>query len=221
VKDIEKRVLRIIGEDVDSPDVFTSANITQIRDSINDGIEELCTLTDALVLPYRIPFYPDTYLYRIAFTSAQFCHILRAYLPDKGTPLAHATVGSVAKHDPKWLSASNTPAVYMPVGVKFVGFYPMYAAEGHHVELDCVVLPNRYATDDKVIQLRDDFHDSVVAYAAGEYFLGIGDLDKANYWFGEYAKNTGRFGYRSRRRDKSPTLRTHIRPTPRPLHGYV
>ena len=221
MRDIEKKVLRIIGEDVDSPDVYTDANITPIRDSVNDAIEELCTLTNAYVHTYRIPLVIDTYFYRIAFTTAQFCYITRAYLPDMGRTLAQGTVGSVEKHDYKWLDSSNTPSVYMPIGVKYVAFYPMYAEAGHHVELDCAVLPNRYSTTDKVLQLRDDFRDAASAYAASEYFLSSGDLDKAAYWFGEYAKGASKFGYRSRMPDKSPALRSGVRSAPRPLHGYV
>ena len=43
MNELETHVLELIGEDVDSPDVFTDddAGMAPIRDSINDAIEEI------------------------------------------------------------------------------------------------------------------------------------------------------------------------------------
>jgi len=221
VKEIEKRVLRIIGEDTDNPDVYTDANITPIRDSVNDAIEEMCTMTDTFVVKYRVPIIADTYFYKLAFTSAQFCYILRARLPDKGRVLAQSRVGEVADNDYRWLDSTNTPSVYFPIGVEYVGFYPIYSENGHHVELDCAVLPLRYSTDDTVIQLRDDFKDAAAYYAAAEYFLSVADVEKYGYWFAEYSRAASRFGFRGRMSDYSPSLKNRMTPIPRPIHGYI
>ena len=45
MNDLEKLTLQTIGESVDAPDVFTDANITPIRDSLNDAIEEIALVT--------------------------------------------------------------------------------------------------------------------------------------------------------------------------------
>ena len=52
---LEREVMRLIGESADSPDAFT--NITSIRDSINDAIEEITVVTGSVKRDYTLPLH--------------------------------------------------------------------------------------------------------------------------------------------------------------------
>jgi len=199
---VEERVLRFIGEDTSSPDVFTSSNITPVQESINDAIEELCTLSKSVVNTYRIPLVADVNLYKIDLVRNQFCYIISAYLPDKKRSLRQSSIGAVEKLDYRWLSSANTPVMYFPIGVDQVGFYPMYSSSGNQVELQCAVLPERYTRDTEVLQIRSDWEDALVNYAVAEYFANVQDWEKATHWFAEYGKYAGQFGYRTKMPDR-------------------
>lgn len=199
---IETRVLQFIGEDTSSPDVFTTSNLTPIRDSINDAIEELCTLSESVVNTYKIPLIANTNLYKIDFSTNQFCYILSAFLPDKEKKLTATTLSGVERLDRRWMSTTNTPMMYFNIGVDQIGFYPMYGVDGHYVELRCVTLPKRYSRSTEVLQFREDFEDALVNYSVGEYFLSVQDLEKSARWFGEYNKYSGSFGFRTNMPDR-------------------
>ncbi len=199
---IETRVLRFIGESTSSPDVFTSSNLDPIQDSINDAIEELCTMSNSVINTYRISLVAETNLYRLDFDRNQFCYIVSAYLPDKNRSLSQSSIGAVEKYDYRWMSTNNTPLMYFPIGVDQVGFYPMYSSSGNQVELKCAVLPERYSRDTEVLQIRSDWEDALVNYAVAEYFANVQDWEKATHWFAEYSKYAGQFGYRTKMPDR-------------------
>ena len=199
---VEKRVLRFIGEDVDSPDVFTSSNLDQIQSSINDAIEELCTMSGSVTNNYRLSLVDGVNLYKISFVRNQFCYIVSAWLPDKTRRLKQSSMGAIERYDYRWLSTANTPSFYFPVGVDQVGFYPMYGEDGHQVELKCVVLPEKYTRDTEVLQIRSDWDDALVNYAVAEYFASVGDLEKSAMWFSQYYKYASQFGHRTQMPDR-------------------
>lgn len=199
---VEERVLRFIGEDVSSPDVFTSSNLTPVQNSINDAIEELCTISPTVVNTYRVVLVDSVNFYKIDPVRNQFCYIISAYLPEKNVELKQTSMGSIEKDDYRWLSTNNTPSKYFPIGVDQVGFYPMYSESGYQVELKCAVLPQRYTRDTEILQIRSDWEDALVNYAVAEYFTSVGDLEKATQWFGEYNKYARRFGHRTTMPDR-------------------
>ncbi len=199
---IENRILRAIGEDPSSPDVFTSSNLTPIRDSVNDAMEELCTLSDSIVNVYKLPLIADTNLYKMEWAGNQLCYVASVLLPETQKQLRATTLSAVEKYDRRWMSTVGTPTMFFPLGVDLLGLYPMYSDEGYYADIRCVVLPNRYETSTEPIQIRGDWEDAVVNYAVAEYFLGVGDLEKSIRWFSEYSKYAGKFGFRTTMPDR-------------------
>jgi hypothetical protein len=125
-----------------------------------------------------------------------------AYLPEKNVELKQSSIGAIEKDDYRWLTTNNTPSRYFPLGVDYVGFWPMYGESGYQVELKCAVLPERYTRDTEVLQIRSDWEDALVNYAVAEYFTSVQDLEKAANWFAEYNKYAGQFGHRTKMPDR-------------------
>jgi len=194
---LEKRVLRIIGDDPDSPDVFDDDNITPIRDSINDAIEEIAVMSGADKITYRMPIYANQNFYRFSFPKYQLAWVDSVYLPEKNRHVNQTSLGSVERRHPRWLTTSNTPEEYFIVGVNYIGFYPIYGDDGYHANIKCTILPTRYTRDTDVLRLREDRENAVIAYAAAEYFLTVLDMQSAIHWISRYNQFASTLNFKS------------------------
>ena len=54
---LETKVLEMVGEDTTTPDVFTDdeTGMAPVRDSLNDAIQEIVSLTGSKVSKYYLP----------------------------------------------------------------------------------------------------------------------------------------------------------------------
>jgi len=195
---LEKEVLRIIGEirglENLGPDVYEDSNITQIRDSLNDAIEELAVRGGFLKETFRLPLFDTVTFYRIGFTHSQFGYVTSVYLPDKQRLLEQSTIAGIEKHDPSWLTTNNTPQVFAPVGVDKIAIYPSYGEDGHHAEVECAVMPIRYSNDTELTGLTRDLESAPVNYAVAEFFASIGQFDKAGRYQSMYDRYLEEYG---------------------------
>ena len=64
---LEAKVLELIGESPDSPDVFTDdeEGLAPIRASLSEGIEEIAMLTGSYKRSYFLPLREDRAFYRL------------------------------------------------------------------------------------------------------------------------------------------------------------
>lgn len=219
MNDLEMEVLRIIGEDPDSPDVYTSNNITQIRDSISDAVEELAVVGAFLKKTFRMPLFNGVNFYKIGFTYSQFVCVTSVYLPDKERLLEQSSVSAIEQHDPNWLTTNNTPEAYAPIGVDKIVFYPSYGEDGHHAEVECVVLPLRYSNDTQKTGLARDLESAPVNYAVAEFYASIGMLDRAARYQPLYESALEKYGRKHMIPDRRWGRHATPHATPRPLNG--
>lgn len=185
---LEEKVLRLIGEDPSDPDVFTDSNITPIRDSINDAIEEIAVLSGNDKVTYRLPLYAGRYFYRLHFPNHKLGWIHDAYLPERKRHIAQTSFGALERARRRWLRSYNTPMTYYTIGIDTIGVYPIYPIDGYHLDLKCVIVPKRYTTESEIIKLREDRESAVISYAVGEYYLNNKDPERAAEWLGRYNK---------------------------------
>ncbi len=98
---IEKDVLHIIGENVSSPDAFS--DITPIRDSINDAIQEICMVSGTYTRLYHLNTYSGRTFYRIPFTDDHYGYVLSMWNRDKKWKVEKTDIPALSKADPRWL----------------------------------------------------------------------------------------------------------------------
>jgi len=193
VNALEKQVLRIIGEDPSAPDVFTDdpAGIAQIRDSINDAIQELAILAGGHEDTFHVPLLSDANFYRINFQRGYFGWVKECWLVGSKRRLVQTDFVRLEGENPQWLQTSGTPTEYMQIGLNVIGINRAPTSSSDMLELHCVVVPAPYDNDNDRVKLRDAFKFAAVNYAVSEYWASRGDAPSAVNHLSTYVENSG------------------------------
>lgn len=190
---IETHVLELIGEDPDSPDVFTegSDSFEQIQGSINDAIEEICMVTGSYKEEYYLPLKESKSFYRIASTRGEFAWFTDVWLTSVKRRLEQTDVVRLNNFNPRWLENIGTPEAYFPIGTNYIGLWPKPSADTGVLQITMTMIPNRYEDSAGRIKLRKDFQWASAHLAVSEYWASRGDANAAMYHFGEYLSRVG------------------------------
>jgi hypothetical protein len=188
MNEIETHVLEMIGEDIDSPDVFTddSVGMAQIRESINDAIEEITMLTGSVQRKYLMPIRATANFYRLEFTQGHIAWITGVWLQTVQRRLIQTDFTGLIKDNPRWLYNSGSPTVYFPVGETIIGIHPAPADSSDQLQISAVVIPDRYTEDTDRVQLRESMKWGTVNFAVSEYYASRGDAAQAKKHFSDY-----------------------------------
>lgn len=211
---IEQYVLEMIGENPDSPDVFTddSTGMAHIRDSIGEAIEEICLVTGAHRKTWLLPLEANMGFYQIISANDAFGWAVSVWYPATNKRLRQKSISWLACQSPRWLYNTGTPEIYAPVGTGKICLWPAPAADTEAIQIEAVAIPKPYSYDDEPIKLIDSHQWAAAQYAVSEYWASRGDAKTAVYHFKEYLKlmqiadqvpdyNDRRWQYRSVKRD--------------------
>lgn len=190
---LETRVLEYIGEDTDSPDVFTddTTGMAQIRDSLNDAIEEISLLTGSYRTTYAMAMREDRTFYRFRFSRGYLAWITNVWLVTQKRRLEQTSLLKLKNHNPRWLYNTGSPRAYFPIGFNYLGIWPKPGSDTDLLEIEMVLIPRRYETDTEEIKLRNNFERAAIHYAVGEYFASRGDAQTAVYHHQKYLDRVG------------------------------
>ena len=193
MNDLERMVLRQIGEDADSPDVFTEGSeaLSDVRRSINDAVQEVSMITGAIVNTYLIPLVADNTFYRLWPKQDHFGWVTSAWLVNRQRRLVQTDRYRMEAEDPVWMKRRGFPEYYFPVGLHSIGVYPAPSASGDVIELRCAMIPAAYTRDTERVRLRDDYHRAVVYLAVSEYYASRGAAPEATSHLQRYANAAG------------------------------
>lgn len=190
---LERKVLELIGEDPDVPDVFTDDDegMAPIRKSLGEAIEEIVMLTGSYTRQYFIPLRQDTQFYRIRPQNGCVGWITHAWSVTQKVRLEQTDLTRLNAHDPRWMLSTGNPWAYIPVGSDCVGFYPRAPGSANVVELTLVEIPTPYVTDADRIKLREQFQYAAVKYAVADYWASRGDAVEAQIHSLDYFESLG------------------------------
>lgn len=190
---LETAVLEMIGEDPTSPDVFLddAAGMDQIRQSLNDAIQEIGMLTGGLRRKVRIPLYAGAIFYQLDLAQDLFAWPLSCFLINQRRKIPQKDILWLNKANPRWMQGSGSPLFYFMIGFDKIGFDRAPSASGDIVELDCVMIPGRYQEDNDRIKLREEYKWAAVHYAVSEFWASRGDANEAKMHFAEYVTHIG------------------------------
>lgn len=193
MNDIERRVLELIGENPDAPDVFTEADggITPVREAVADAVAEIVMLTGSFKRQYYIPLRADQQLYRLVLSGGSMGWITDAWTVTQQRRLEQTDLIRVSAHDPRWMISAGTPDCYFPIGSDVVGFYPKPSATADVIELTVVEIPSEYASGDDRVKLREAFKYAAVHFAVSQYWATRGDAPEAQAHFLKYMQCLG------------------------------
>jgi hypothetical protein len=178
---LEEKVLELIGEDPDSPDVFTDDDdgMAPIRDSINDAIAEIVTLTGGHKRQYFLPLRSGVIFYRFRLPHGDLGWITDVWSTTRRQRLEQTDLIRLTSHDPRWMVPSGNPEAYVPIGQDVIGFYPKPSGDSDVMEITLVEIPHAYQSDRDRVKLREAFTYATVNYAVAEYWASRGDAVEA------------------------------------------
>lgn len=214
---IERKVLELIGEDPDSPDVFvdTADGMAPIRDSINDAIQEITIVTGGYKTIYPLPLRAGQAFYRFAPSDGYFGWVTDCWDVTRKVRLEQTDLIRLTRYDPRWMVGSGYPEAYLQLGTDVIGFYKKPSASSNIIEITMVEIPKAYTSDTDRVKLRDTFTFACVHYAVGEYWASRGDAVEAKKYLGLYLDAVGLREKFSSSLDYVPRFATNKEPWPK------
>lgn len=188
MNNLERHVLRLIGENVSSPDVFvdTSDGLEQIRDSLNDAVEELCMVTGTYKRKYLITLHEERALYRLTPVNDDIGWVIAAWDRENHRPLRQTDILSMSSQDDRFLETNGTPTYWYQMGNQHIGFWPRPGSKGRVIELDCICVPKPYSHGQGPIRLKAQYERGAVFRAVSDFFASRGDAKRAGEWLQQY-----------------------------------
>lgn len=185
---LETDVLRLIGENVDSPDVFTDtdAGIAFIRDCLNDAIEELCMVTGSYTRTYFLPLLANRQFYRISSVTDHVAYPIEVWDRANKRRLIQTDMTQLSVRDPWWMKRTGRMEQYFLLGVNNIGIYQVPSAKGTVLELKCALIPRPYTDSGHPVKLREAFQRAAVNRAVSEFYASRGDASRASEYFKAY-----------------------------------
>ena len=178
---LEERVLQLIGEDPESPDIYpdTDAGLEPIRNSLNDAIEEISMVTGSYKSKIYVPLVSEQMFYRLKIANGSLGWITDAWLVNQKRRLEQKDIIYMNKKDPRWMFSTGSPLAYIPIGDNIVAFWRRPGSSSDVVELQCVIVPGPYGSSNDRIKLRTEFQWACVHYAVSEWWASRGDAREA------------------------------------------
>ena len=190
---LETHVLRLVGENTSSPDVFldTDSGIAQIRASINDAIQELCMITGSYRRTYNLSLLANRQFYRLAPQNDYLGWIVGAWDQSQKRRLERTDLLAMSATDGWWMKRTGPPLRYLQLGLNHVGIYMAPSTNGVVLALDCVMIPKPYADDAAPVKLRNNFQRAAIYYAVSEFYASRGDAKRATEYLTRYLDTAG------------------------------
>jgi len=188
---LETSIIDLIGESSDSPDVYDSAGIDEIRSHVNDAIEEVCLITGCFKRVWQIPLKANCRFYRIPEARERFGWFYSVYLFGNKSVLSQTDFNGLDWVDTRWLQATGTPTYYAPIGYREIAIYPAPSSSADTLEINGIAIPKRYSEDSDKIALRASWKWAVVNRVVSEWWATRGDAQSAARYFQTYANEIG------------------------------
>jgi hypothetical protein len=192
VNQLETHVLRLIGENVTSPDVFTDdAGLDQIRTSLNDAIQEICMVSGSYRRTYHLALLANRIFYRLAPQNDYLGYIVGVFDRQNKRRLLRTDLSSLNHFDAWWLKRTGPPLRYMQLGLNHFAVYMAPSAKGTILDLDCVMIPHPYTSDKDPVRVRSQFQNAAVYFAVSEFYASRGDAKRATEYHTRYIEAAG------------------------------
>src|SRR5512135_752478 len=190
---LETHVLRLIGENVTTPDVFTNTptGLAQIRESLNDALQELCMVTGTYTRVYHLPLLAEQIFYRLDPSEDFIAWPILVWDRANKRKLVQTDLVKVSKYDPMWMQRTGIALEYMVLGLNVIGIWRPPSAKGNVLELRCACIPKPYDSDIAPIKVRDAFQKAAVYFAVSEFYASRGDAKRATEYGAKYLEAAG------------------------------
>lgn len=207
---LETHTLRLIGENVTTPDVFTNTDtgLAQIRDSLNDALQELCMVTGTYMRTYHLPLLEEQLFYRLDPAQDFIAYPVTVWDRSNKRKLIQTDLIKVSKCDPYWMQRTGVTLEYMMLGLNVIGVWRPPSAKGNVLELHCACIPKPYDSDIAPIKVRDAFQKAAVYYAVSEFYASRGDAKRATDYATKYLEAAGLMSLKPQQAERQYQFKT-------------
>lgn len=207
---LERKVLELIGESPENPDVFvdTAEGMAPIRDSINDAIQEIVSLTGGNKRRYFIPLRSGTMFYRFRLSNGELGWITDVFLVNQKRRLEQTDLIKLNSQDPRWMISSANPWSYLQLGKEIIGVYPKPSGDADILEIHLVEIPSAYTDENDRVKIRKSYQHAAVSYAVAEYWASRGDAMEAQKNMNQYLEILGLKRQYDPQSERRPQLET-------------
>lgn len=188
MNNLERHVLRLIGENLDNPDVFTDTaeGLEPIRDSLNDAIEELAMVIGYYRRRYLLVLHEERAIYRLDPQNDDLGWVIGVWDRENKRAFEQSDIWAIAAMDPWFIKRNGTPEWFYQMGWKYLGVYPRPGSKGRILELDCIMIPKPYAHEMKPIRIKEQWERAAVFRACSDFFASRGDAKRAGEFLTQY-----------------------------------
>lgn len=210
---LERKVLELIGESVSAPDVFldTDEGMAPIRDSINDAVQEIISLTGGNKRRYFIPLRANQTFYRFRLAHGELGWITDVVLLNQKRRLEQTDLIKLNSQDPRWMISRANPWAYLQLGTEILGVYPKPSSSTDVLEVHLVEIPEAYTSELDRVRIRKSFQHAAVSYAVAEYWASRGDAMEAQKNMNLYLEILGLKRQYDPQAERRPSMETEKR----------
>jgi hypothetical protein len=185
---IETQVLRLIGENITTPDVFadTDEGMALIRDSVNQAIQEITMVTGSYTKVYHLHLFEGRQFYRVSSFTDYLIYPVLVWDREQKLKLRQTDLIRASNDDHYWMQNEGPPKEYMILGHDHLGIIHVPSQDGRILEMTWVCAPKEYVADTDPIKLREVFQRATAYYSVGEYYASRGDASRATEWNKKY-----------------------------------
>jgi hypothetical protein len=182
-KQIRERILTALNDSATAPVFFREADVHQ---SITDGQEVLSEEAPLIKVTYTLPRRAGALLYSLPGVGDRIQAPYRLWLPDLQRRLEPVELTDLDARHETWMTVPGDPYVWAPVDWRTFLIWPVPAAGGGWLQVDCYAWPEPMTDDaDEPRDLALSDHEALVFY--GEmmgHLLQWNPAQAADLWAG-------------------------------------
>lgn len=174
--ELRTQTFRALNEDPDDP-VFWDRE--EIHQSLFEAMEVLAEEAPSLKRTYYVARRAGTYIYHLEGMGHNIQTPYRIWLPDMKRNLEAWSMTDLDRQHEAWVRVSGTPWVWAPLDWRQFVIWPIPAAAGGTMEVNCYVWPDELFDDHDEPEFHQTDHHSLVYYGEMEGYLKQWDVPRA------------------------------------------
>jgi len=175
--ELRTRIKLALADDAEAPLFRDDATLNQ---TLLEAFEVLCEEAPLRKRTYTLPRRQGAMLYSLPGIGANIQAPYRIWLPDLQRRLQVLELTDLDAHMERWMTTQGDPWHWFPVSWHTFGVWPVPAAGGGFLQVDCVCWPDDFQDDaDEPRDLALSDHEALVTYGEMEGYLRSWDVLRA------------------------------------------
>ena len=174
--EIRTQILRALTDDPEQPVYWSTDEVNQ---DIQEAMEVLAEEAPSLKRTFHVARRPGAFLYELEGIGTNILTPYRLWLPDLKRRLEAWNLTDLDRAQDRWMRTTGDPWVWCPVDWRQLIIWPIPAAPGGTIEINCFVWPDELIDDEDEPEFHWSDHHNLVTYGEMEGYLKQWDVRRA------------------------------------------